>query len=117
MFKFVTLELIMSSRTIKWSGFALPPLLPWPSQYNCPFPLITCPAAPVMVRPVPLMVMGSKSEFAVRANEVVPANVTVVPALSLLRSRATLVANEMPFKTMLVQEATAAATPPALHAN
>jgi len=60
-----------------------------------------------MVISVPPISMGLKSEFFVVPKVVVPANVTVDPALSPVRSIVELAGAEILSRTMSVQEATA----------
>ena len=43
---------------IKWSGFAVPPLEPWPSQYLAPRPSMTAPGRPATLALVPLRTIG-----------------------------------------------------------
>jgi len=101
------LDEIILSATMKWSGLGLPPLEPCPSQYAGPLPSITWPEAPVMRTFVPVISIGLKSLSAVEAKVVVPANVTVVPDFSLVRSRTSLEGIARLSNTMFVHDATA----------
>jgi hypothetical protein len=79
MFRFLTVLLTILSRAMKWSGLfqglvflsrdgkgkwylEVPPFEPCPSQYAGPLPLITWPAAPVIVISVPEISIGLKLE-------------------------------------------------------
>jgi hypothetical protein len=59
-----------------------------------------------MVMPVPAMEMRGPAQFDLE-KAVVPENVTVVPDLSLVRSRVVLAGTVMPLTAILVHEETA----------
>ena len=109
MLRFDTVERLVSLLSVKkWSGLATPPLLPCPSHQAPPLPSITWPGAPVIVTPEPVALMRSFVMELENVKVVVPEKTTVVPALSLVRSRVVSAGTVRELRERAVQEEMAA---------
>lgn len=84
-----------------------PPFEPSPSQYWGPPPSIIAPGAPWIVTLLPAIWNGLNCELFVKPNVVVPENVTVVPALSCVRTMALLAGAAIFSNVMEVHASTA----------